>query len=77
MQVFISYGSKPNAELLGGYGFLVPGNIWDVYALRNFTAQLAEASATGLLAPFVAVGSHLDKLAEDVGVVSSALLRMF
>ncbi|KAK9826262.1 hypothetical protein WJX74_003591 [Apatococcus lobatus] len=73
-EIFISYGSKPNAELLGGYGFLVPGNIWDVYLLRNFTAQLAEASATRLLAPFVAASSHLESLAESVGVPSVGAL---
>ncbi len=59
MQVLISYGGKSNSELLGGYGFLVPGNVWDTYDLTNFSAQLSEAVDTGLLAPALTQGNQI------------------
>ncbi|KAK9816244.1 hypothetical protein WJX74_008633 [Apatococcus lobatus] len=61
-EVFLFYGQKSNFDLLRSYGFLVPGNLWDEYLMTNFSAQLAEASAIGVLAPFAAAGRHLDIL---------------
>ena len=69
MQVFISYGQKSNSDLLGGYGFLVPGNIWDTYQLANFPKQVAEAAASGLLPPVIAPDSPLVQHAASFGVV--------
>ncbi|KAK9865760.1 hypothetical protein WJX84_006773 [Apatococcus fuscideae] len=67
-EVLLSYGSKPNAELLLGYGFVQPGNPHDAFRISAMTVLVQDATARGLLRPHWPPGSLPDDALEGFGL---------
>ena len=70
LQVLLSYGSKSNAELLLGYGFVQPGNPHDSVRIGDMTHLAQDAAARGLLRPHWPPGSLPTEALEEFGAVS-------
>ena len=68
-QVLLSYGSKPNAELLLGYGFVQPDNPHDAIRITDMGLQAEAVAAGGHLRPHWPPGSLPSAALEHFGDV--------